>query len=151
MATPSIARFTTAGLAPVPDALKPLHAGTLVALADRIVSAAQSIDPKTEDILRYDTLPGYLQARAKFLARAAVRGCHQSVMQDAELKARAAMAETLYGRSYGVLSGREQARVYHTVKATLAAYQRHLEGTSGELLPSERESLMVPGEERIGA
>lgn len=144
MATPSIARSNTPFM-PVPR-FKPMTEDLIERVVSALFDAAQEIDPDAEEAFGLEQVPGYLRARMNFIARAAVRSCFERTLRDGELKARGAVAETLFQRSFDHLSPREQARVYECAKAAVLAYQRHLEGTSGEMLPSERAGLRLPGE-----
>jgi hypothetical protein len=125
---------------------RPLTDQILAPVVAALVEATQAVDPQSTEPVAFDLWPGYIQARVNFVARGAIRACFQSVLRDAELRARASVAEIKFQRPFDRLSPREQAQVFETAKAAVNAYQRHIEGLYGEFLPSERESLKLPGE-----
>lgn len=149
MAIQSIARIVPPVTHPVLHSMttwRPLEPETLTALASIISSVSQSMDPAAHSVVLYDDREGRDQANCRFAARAALRWCFPLVRHEAELRARADVAEMLFSLPFHRLTSDQQRQVIHVAGAATRAFVAHMEGITRDMLPSEREELSVRGE-----
>jgi hypothetical protein len=149
MAIQSIARIVPPVTIPVLHSMtnwRPLEPETLTALASIISSISQSMDPAAHSVVLYDDREGKDQANCRFAARTALRWCFAHVRHEAELRARADVAELLYSLPFYRLTSDQQRQVIHVAGVATRAFVAHMEGITRDMLPSERAEMSVPGE-----
>jgi hypothetical protein len=145
----SVARITPPVTIPTMQPLtnwRPLLPETLDAVASILSSVSQSMDPAAHSVTLYDERDGREQANCRFAARAALRWCFPMVRHEAELRARADVAEMLYGQPFYRLTSDQQRQVVHVAGVATRAFVAHMEGITRDMLPSERAEMSVPGE-----
>jgi len=120
------------------EPLRPLPPGKVEFLANELVTTAQAVDPVCRgEILSLRELPVPVAAEARCITRGAIRAQRAHLRREAQLRARAAVAETLFEQSYFLLPGHHKRMVRHVAAAAVDAYRESIEGTTGDLLPEQ--------------
>lgn len=135
------ARTPLAAVVPIrqPESYLPALRHTVVdAVARHLVGAREALD---ETDRPWDDLSGREQAQANFVARGAIRSLDAQWIEDAELRARQALAHARFGREFHLLTPTQMRSVYHEAKECCAAYRTAIEGISSPLHPEERAQL----------
>jgi hypothetical protein len=110
------------------------------AIAAQIAATAQAMVDRGSRWSR-TVVTGKETAVAEMATRGAIRTCVPELEYEAQLRARAAVAEALAGAAYHQLPVLRRRLVAQIAAAAVAAYRESIEGVTGTMLPEECDRL----------